>query len=419
MISLSLAATALSAPVATTTATAGWPFYRGVKADGTTAEKVGKWGKEGPKQVWKTAATAGFSSMCVADGLAFTLVKRDADGVPSETLVALNAADGKEGWAFPLKLAKYDGGGDSGTGDNGGGDGPRSTPTYSNGKVYVFGAAFNLHCVDAKTGKAVWEKDLMKEFGGKGIKWQNASSPLVEDGLVFVAGGGDGQSLIAFKADSGEVAWKTGKETATHATPIAATIDNTKQVIFFLQSGLVSVDPKTGEELWRHPFKFSVSTAASPIVYKNWVYCSAGYGVGASLAEIKKSGSKWEAKEVKRFDKLFNHWSTPVVKDGYLYGMFSFKEYGKGPLCCVEMKTGETKWSEPGFGAGNVIIAGDTILALSDKGELVQVEAKPNKYQELARADVLDGKCWSTPVLTGGRIYARSTKEVVCVEAGK
>lgn len=113
---------------------------------------------------------------------------------------------------------------------------------------------------------------------------------------------------------------------------------------------------------------------------------------------------------------LANHWSTPVVKDGHLYGMFQFKEYGTGPIKCVELATGNVKWERNGFGPGQVILAGNQLIALSDAGELVLIDPRPDGYKELARADVLDGKCWTTPVLANGRIYARSTKEAVCLD---
>ena len=113
---------------------------------------------------------------------------------------------------------------------------------------------------------------------------------------------------------------------------------------------------------------------------------------------------------------LANHWSTPVVKDGYLYGMFQFKEYANGPVKCVDIKTGDVKWEQPGFGPGQVILVGDRVLALADNGELVSFAASPTKYTELSRTKVLDGKCWTTPILANGLIFARSTKEAVCLD---
>jgi outer membrane protein assembly factor BamB len=154
------------------------------------------------------------------------------------------------------------------------------------------------------------------------------------------------------------------------------------------------------------------------VVFEDIVYCSAGYGVGAGAVRIAKSGSTFEAKEIWRTEnENINHWSTPVCVDGFLYGMFSFKEYGNGPMACVDIRTGERKWSEPGFGPGHVILTGGgRILALGDRGQLVLVSANPAKYDEIARRDILEGKCWSTPVLSNGRIYARSAKEAVCLD---
>ena len=112
---------------------------------------------------------------------------------------------------------------------------------------------------------------------------------------------------------------------------------------------------------------------------------------------------------------MINHWSTPVYHDGHLYGMFSFKKYGNGPLQCIELQTGRVKWSEDGYGPGNAILAGKHLLALSDKGVLSVVEASPNYYNELARKKLITGKCWSTPILSEGKVLMRSTVEAVCL----
>ena len=158
LLALVLASGCLYSPVSaapvSTAPGLDWPSYRGPNGDGVTKANLGKiWDKAGPTQVWKVEATKGFSSMAVSGGLAVTLVTRDHEGSETEHCVALDAATGKELWAAPLKLAKYQGGGDSGTGDNKGGDGPRSTPTLSDGKVYVYGSNLDLYCFDAKTGK--------------------------------------------------------------------------------------------------------------------------------------------------------------------------------------------------------------------------------------------------------------------------
>jgi len=149
------------------------------------------------------------------------------------------------------------------------------------------------------------------------------------------------------------------------------------------------------------------------------VYCSAGYGVGAAVYQISKVGDQWNSEEVwfSRGNKpVVNHWSTPVQRGGFLFGMFSFKEYGDGPVKCVDMGTGEVMWEQEGFGPGNIILSDKTLIALGDAGQLVLIDASVREYRELARANVIDGKCWSTPVLSNGRIYLRSTKEGVCID---
>ena len=402
---------------------ADWPYVHGPNGDGSSSESLPKsWPAGGPKVLWKVPSSKGFSSFVVGGGRALTLELRDVDGAPQEVLVARNADTGADLWVRTLGSVKYDGGGDSGTNDNKGGDGPRSTPTLEGDRIYVTSAKLVVSCIDAKSGDVLWQHDLMKEFSGRNITWQNAASPVVEGDLVLVAGGGAGESLIAFNKKDGKVAWKAFDETITHATPTPTTLLGQRQVIFFLKSGLLSVEPKTGKELWRFAFPFRTSTAASPVVDGDLVYCSAGYGVGAGACRVSKTGDAWKAEPVYRFEgntPLANHWSTPVLQDGHLYGMFQFKEYGSGPVKCVDIRTGKVLWEQAGFGPGQVIRVKGGILALGDAGQLVLMEATPSGYHELARAQVLEGKCWTTPALSNGRVYARSTKEAVCLEFGK
>jgi outer membrane protein assembly factor BamB len=393
---------------------ADWAQYHGSAGDRTSSGELAlrAWSDDGPPAVWRVPTEHGFSSFAVTGGRAYTLVGRELDGDRREVCVALDAETGEELWAQPLTSPDYDGGGDAGAGDNRGGDGPRSTPSVADGRVYVLDADLGLYCFDAVTGEEVWSHDLMEEFEGRNIRWQNAASPLVEGELVFVAGGGEYGSLLAFDRVSGDLVWGVGNERMTHATPIAATIHGVRQVIFLVQSGLVAVEPETGTMLWQADFPYRTSTGASPVVSGDLVYVSAGYGVGAGVFRVSKEGDRFETEQLwyKR-NKLINHWSTPVCVDGFLYGMFSFKEYGDGPLMCVELETGETQWSIDGFGPGNCIAVGDTLVALSDAGEVVLVEATPEAYGELARADVLDGKCWSMPAFSEGQLYVRSSQE--------
>jgi outer membrane protein assembly factor BamB len=397
---------------------ADWPNYRGPAHDGKSPEKTSGW-PDAPKALWKIPAPNGFSSFSVKDGRAFTIVGREADGVPREVLIALDAATGKELWSAAFGATRYGhDGGNAGAGRNTGGDGPRSTPTIDEDRVYILSADLVLAAFQAKDGKELWRRDLVREHKGQNITWKNAASPVIDGNLVFAAAGGTGESLLGIDKKTGKTIWKGESDKITHATPVPATIHGERQVIFFTQKGLVSVKPETGAVLWRHPFKFSVSTAASPVVAGDIVYCSAGYGVGSTAVQLKKAGAKYTAEELWMVpgNSIANHWSTPIHKDGHLYGMFQFKEYGDGPIKCVELKTGKVKWSQAGFGPGNVILVDDQLVALSDAGVLVQIDPNPARYTEKARFQAITGKCWTTPAFSEGRIYVRSTKEAAAFD---
>ena len=392
---------------------ADWPEYRGLNCDGISTEKLNlNWSATPPKVLWKVPANTGFSSFSVGGGKAFTQVVRDINGAPREVCVALDAATGRELWFADVAVG-------TGYGGGGKGDGPRSTPAVSDGNVFVLTPDLVLHALDAETGKALWSHDLIKEYAAKNIGWNSAASPVIDGDLVFVMGGGPDQSLLAFNKKSGEVVWKTGTEAITHATPVTATILGERQVIFFCQSGLVSLATKDGKLLWKFPYKFEVAAGASPVVSGDIVYCSAAYDVGGGACKITRQGSDLIATPLWQIPGnagVANHWSTPVCKDGFIYGMFGHGKQNVGPLKCVEIATGKVKWEQPGFGQGNAISASGKILALADNGDLVVVEPTPEAYKELARTHAVAGKCWSTPAVSNGCIFVRSTEEGVCLQ---
>ena len=398
---------------------ADWTQYRGPNHDGSSAEKIATtWPADGPRQVWKVPMTDGFSSITTGGGKAFTLVGRMVDSAKQEVCLALDANTGKELWAVALGIAKYEGGGDNGAPDNKGGDGPRSTPAYDDGRVYTLSSRMVLECLDADSGKVIWSHDFVKEYEGRNIGWKSAASPVIDGDLIFAAGGGPGQSLMAFDKKDGHVVWKGQDEKMTHSSPTVAKILGVRQVIFFTQSGLVSLAVKTGARLWHYPFHYSTSTAMTPVVSGDIVYCSAGYGVGAGACKVTKTANGFAATQLwfEPASVLNNHWSTPVCKDGYLYGLFGFKEFARAPLKCIQIATGKEMWSKPGFGPGGCTLVDGHVLVLSDAGDLILVKATPTGYSETARTHVVAGKCWSTPSVSNGKIFARSTKEGVCVD---
>jgi len=389
-----------------------WWQYNGPSGNRTSTETIGQinWSQSAPPTpVWTTPTTNGFSSFTIAGGKVFTLVSRnDAYLVKREFCVAMDASTGQELWAAPMGRASYEYG-------PGTGDGPRSTPTCDGERVYAFDASLHLYCFSAANGNMLWDKDIVADYAGRPISWQNAISPLLEGEAVVVAGGGTGQSLLAFDRTDGHFLWSTLDERITHATPVAATIQGVRQIVFLMQSGLVAVSVDNGTELWRYAFPYDTSTAASPVVWGDYVYCSAAYDVGAGLCRIDRVGEQLQAVQVwHKPGELMNHWSTPVCRDGYLYGLFSWADLANAPLKCVDLLTGAEKWSRAGFGQGGLMAVGDKLVVLEADGDIVVVQATPSAYTEIARAKMLNGKCWSTPILSDNRIYARSTTEGVC-----
>ena len=399
---------------------ADWSQYRGAQTGGISPETIrAGWPGGAPICLWRVPTPAGLSSFAAGEAKVFTLVSRSAEGGPAEVCLALDAATGKELWATPTGIAKYQGGADSGTPDNKGGDGPRSTPAVSGGRVFVYSSAMVLQCLDAASGKVLWKQDVIAAWGGKNIGWQSAMSPVLDGDLVYAAGGGDGQSMLAFKQATGELAWKSGEGGITHATPAVATIHGVRQVIYLLQTGLTSVEAASGRPLWRFSFPYRTCTGCSPVVAGDFVFCTAGYDVGGAACQVVRKGAGFEARELWRVTgnkEVASLWSTPVQQGGFLYGMISFKRFGSGPLKCMDLKTGAVRWEQPGFGAGQVILAGKHLLALADDGQLVVAEAAPEAYKEVARFKALAGKCWSTPALSNGRLIVRSTKEGACFD---
>jgi outer membrane protein assembly factor BamB len=259
--------------------------------------------------------------------------------------------------------------------------------------------------------------DVLKDYNGKNITWESAASPVVDGVLVFVYGGGSGQALLAFDKLTGKLAWKGENDGMTHSTPTPARIHGVRQIIYFTQTGLVSLESSSGKVLWRQDYPYKTSRAISPVVSDDLVYASQGYGIGGGVYRISRTGDTWSVAEVWRTpNQQLNHWSTPVIHDGFIYGIFGHAKHASAPLKCVNLLTGEDMWEKEGFGMGNVILVGNRLLALTDYGDMVMVEPTSEKYTEVARAKVLEGKCWSTPTVSNGRLYVRSTTEGACFD---
>lgn len=400
---------------------ADWPQYRGPNQDGASTETIRTdWAAKPPKVLWKVPLGAGLSSFSIANGRVFTMVRRRAGGSDHEFCVALHPDTGRELWAAQIGESDYPNGG------VGSDDGTRSTPTVDGSFVYAFGAYMHLVCLEAATGREVWRRDLVAEFGSNIIPWQNAASPLVAGDLVFVnSSGRSGEHLIAFRKSDGSVAWKTGSDGMTHASPVFGTLAGMPQVVFLAQSGVLGVDPATGSVLWRVRLNYNgTSVAASPVIAGDSVYVSRAYPgsnsrfqAGALVLNIERNSQSFFATHRwARTNSLMNHWATPVHYNSNYYGIYG-QNVGSLDLRCVNASNGATRWQvDDRFGYGSVTLVKDHLLVLGDEGELVLAEATPEAFREIASITPLNGRCWNSPAISNGRIYMRSTLEAVALD---
>jgi outer membrane protein assembly factor BamB len=355
--------------------------------------------------------TNGLSSFAVKGGCAFTQVRREFPAGEKEVCIALSITNGMELWATPVEdNTQYDGG----VGDTD--DGPRTTPAVDGDSVYVLSSYLNLYRLNATNGVVIWHKDLHAIYGSQFIGWQNAASPRIEDGLIFINANCSTSSLMALRTSDGEPAWRSQNERMTHSTPVLTTMHGVRQLIFAAQSGLVSLNPQTGARLWKHnyPFGYNTSLATSPAVCEDMVFITAYYGMGSAVVRIVNSNSTLVTTQLWRNTSLQSHWSTPVCHQGFLYGQFT-PDWWDAQLRCINMTNGTLMWATNGFGRGSVLLIDGHLLAITERGQLVLARATPTAYTEVARflaipnyADNMN-KCWNSLAVSDGRVYVRST----------
>lgn len=376
---------------------AEWHRWRGPSANGISAEQVEPWPAAGPKVLWKAEVGLGFSSIAIANGRAFTMGYHTG----ADVVTCLDISNGKVLWehATPgLKLENvYEGG-------------PNATPTVDGGTVFTFRRQGQVVALDAKTGKVIWEVDLARQLKSKMPEWGFSSSPFIEGDLVILNLGSAG---IGLNKKTGAVVWKSGLAASGYATPVPFDFQGKHFIALFASQELVVLDPQTGTPAWRHPWRTQDDiNAADPVIVGDTLLISSGDNRGSTALQITGGAPKvrWENKNLRA------QFTPPVVLGGFIYGLDG-NAGERATLRCLELATGEAKWTGPPVGTGGIIAAGQRLLVLSDKGELTLCEATPTAYKPLARAQILDGKCWTNPALNAGRLYARNARgTLVCVQ---
>ncbi|MCI0745440.1 MAG: PQQ-like beta-propeller repeat protein [Verrucomicrobia subdivision 3 bacterium] len=387
--------------------------------DGISTDRiVTNWTGAVTNPVWRIRLTNALCSLVVSGGKVYTQTTRPVGGQPKEICVALSATNGVELWAAPLDDASYPHGG------VGYDDGPRSTPAVADGGVFVLTSYLKLYRLDPATGSVVWQKDLPSLYGAVVIPWQNAASPLIGNGLIYLNASTSSESLMALRTSDGSLAWRAQTAGLTHSTPVLATIHGVPQVIFATHQGVTSVNPTNGDLLWRasYPFFYNTSLAPSPVVWQDIVFIAAAraYAMGSVAYQASVSNGVWTASRLWWTNTIAAHWMTPICHEGHLFGQFGIFGFDSpnSQLTCLDIRTGVVKWQTPGFGRAGTVLVNNQLVSLTERGELVLVKADTNAYVELGRFQaILDyqpdsNKCWNGPAVSDGKIFVRSSSYV-------
>jgi outer membrane protein assembly factor BamB len=383
-----------------------WPQFLGPTRNGVYggSDLAAAWPKEGPPVLWRKTIGQGFSGPVISAAKLILFHRQNN----REVVECLDANTGKSLWTFDYSTAYHD--------DFGFDEGPRATPTIADGRVFAFGAEGMLHCLELQTGKKLWSVNTKTEFAAPKGFFGMACSPLVEGASVLLnIGGADGAGIVALDKNTGALVWKATDDEASYSSPVAATLNGRRYVFFFTRNRLAALNPATGKVSFDfpwHPRIHASVSAATPLVVGDLVFLSASYDTGAILLRITNDHAEkvWSAG-----DSLSNHYATSVYHEGFLYGFDGRQELGPN-LRCVELKTGNIRWSQDRFGAGTVTSAGDHLLVLKENGELLLARASPAGFKPTARAQILPNGVRAYPALADGRLYARSKDTLVCVD---
>jgi outer membrane protein assembly factor BamB len=273
------------------------------------------------------------------------------------------------------------------------------------------GATGWLSCLDLVTGAKIWSVDAAGEAKTKCPEWGFSGSPLVFDGKVIAAIGGDhGPSLSAYDAATGHRIWTGGESSVSYGSPSLVELAGVPQILILDNHSLASHDPRTGAVLWEQRWGVGYPLVAMPIVAgPNRVMFTAGYGVGAELFEIQHSGGKLKQVSIWRSNRMKAKFSNPVLKDNYVYGL------DDGILACIDIRDGALKWKGERYGHGQALLVGDRLLLMSEDGQLVLLRPTPESPNELTRFPVFHGKTWNPIALAGNRLLARTDREAACL----
>ncbi len=389
------------------------PKFLGPGSDGrwNDVQLQTDWSTQAPEIVWKQPIGNGWSSFAIQGNVAVTLEQR-AD---EQWMSAYDVTTGKMYWHVAVPGSHF---------NPLGGAGPRATPTIDGSNVYAQMANGVVVCAELATGKTLWQVDLLSMAGWSksesesAISWGRSGSPLLVDGKVIVPLGGpsgDARSLIALDKADGHTLWKVGSDQISYSSPSLHRLLGTDVVVMVNEKTVTAHDLQDGSILWTTEWDSQSNGAASCsqtiFIDDDNLLLTKGYSQGAKLLQLSKDDAgKWKVEEIwKKSSILKTKFTSAVLKGDYVYGL------SDGTLECVRVIDGLRAWKNGRYQHGQVLLVGDTLLIVSEAGELVLVAADPGKFRQLAKMEVLSGVTWNVPALSGNRLIMRNADEMACL----
>lgn len=387
--------------LATVASAADWPTFLGPNRDGCSADTglLKQWPKDGPALLWKNEKVGpGWSSVAIAGGFAYTTGN---DG-ERQALLCLDDKTGAEKWRVdqgPKAHNKY--------------EGARATPTVDGDLLYVTGGDGLFTCHSTQNGRVLWKKDLRRDFDGKYGGWLYAESVTILGKLAIVTPGGP-HPVVAVDKMTGNKVWESDKPaTAGYSSLLPVTLNGSTILINGTQSGLLAIDPKTGKEVYRHPFaENNVANAPTPAFADGHLFWAVGYNKGAICLKVSNAGGKWSFEEAWTSKDFACHPGNYVLAKGRVFGK------ARGGLVCADLKSGQTLWTERG-GAGQVTFADGLLYSFADQGgrlTLIDPDSQGGSRVKGSLQVVGSGNSWSHPVVVNGRLYLRYDTNLYCFD---
>lgn len=378
-----------------------WPGFRGVDRTGQQIGVVfsSDWEADPPEELWRVPVGPGWSSYAVAGKQLFTQEQRGKQ----ECIVCYDADSGKEIWVQSIE-SRFD--------DPLGGPGPRATPTLGDNAVFALGAQGWLTRLDPRTGEIEWKLDLREVAQRDPPMWGFCSSPLLVDDLVVIYAGGKGEKgTLAFDAKTGELRWGSKAGNHSYSSAQLVEIDGGQYILMLTNTGVDVLNPKDGSAKLRYAWESGGYRSVQPqLTQEDALVLPTGAGVGTRLVSLETEEDDWSTDEVWESLNLKPDFNDYVIHEGHLYG------FDDTIFTSINLENGDRNWKRGRYGKGQVLLLKDSglLLVAGERGQLVLLEANPEKHVEIAEIDALEGRTWNHPVVVGDRLYLRNSQESVC-----